>query len=99
MIMNTAPPATHNHGDEYHSVVVFVVVLVLVVTWSLACAQRMTCIQVNRKARKNLYPHRRLIFFMINFLIKKLLSLTNIDKNQAKIFKRPLCGYKACSGE
>lgn len=32
MMINTAPPPTHTHGDVYHSVVVLVLVVVLVVT-------------------------------------------------------------------
>ena len=69
MIMKTAPPATHTHGDVYHCVDDVVDSVFVVTVLSPSCAHSTTCIQVKKIARKNLYPQRKLICFMINFFV------------------------------
>jgi hypothetical protein len=53
MMMNTAAPATHTHGDAYQLVVVVVVVLFSVTLSFVACAHTTICIHVNMAIIKN----------------------------------------------
>src|SRR5436190_2448115 len=75
IIINTAPPATHTHGDVYHCVDDVVDSVFVVTVLSPSCAHNATCIQAKKIARKILYPQRTLICFMMIFFIKKLLPL------------------------
>jgi len=57
MIINTAPAATHTHGDVYQSVVVLVVVVVVFFSEALSfevCAQMIIFIHVNKIIMMNL---------------------------------------------
>src|SRR6187549_496030 len=69
IIINTAPPATHTHGDVYHCVDDVVDSVFVVTVLSPSCAHSTTCIHTKKIARKILYPQQKLICFMINFFV------------------------------
>lgn len=63
--MNTAPPITQTHGEVYHSVRVEVVVVVVTLL-ALSWAKSTTCQKLNKETNRNLWPERKLIFFILN---------------------------------